>query len=270
VDGHAYVAGTLSGVTVKGKTDSVMSVAPACDCAADQLVPVAAIVQAHQSPNNDNAAIGLDEAVFEHPGAPLRLDLPCGNFHFTSIQPTLALTIHVHGRTAIYVDGDVSASSPLAFTLEPDAELDVFIAGTLKASDTFVFGSPNYPALSRAYVGGSAKIALSNDVRLAGELYAANSDELVWSAKNAIYGSVFAGNFRASDVTDIHYDRGVLRAGDRCGGGGAGGGSGCGSCLDCGNQACNHGVCGDCSSDADCCSPLICSDGTCIPLTVVK
>jgi hypothetical protein len=91
----------------------------------------------------------------------------------------------------------------------------------------------------------------------------------VWSAKNAIYGSVFAGNFRSSDVTDIHYDRGVLKAGDDCGEGGSGPGE-CGSCADCHNQACKNGVCGDCGADADCCAPLICIEGSCVPRTVVK
>lgn len=272
VGGPAFVAGKLSGVTVKGTTSQVTSVPQACDCAANQLVPIADIVQAHRSPNNDNAAIGLDEKALENPGAALRLDLPCGNFYFTSIQSSLALTIHVHGRTALYVEGDVSASSSLAFTLEPDAELDLFVGGTLIASDTFVFGSPNYPALSRAYVAGTAKIALSSDIRLGGELYAPNSEQVVWSAKNDIYGSVFAGNFRASDVTNIHYDRAVLRAGDTCGGGGEGGGGGteCGSCQDCHNQACTKGVCGDCGADSDCCSPLVCVDGSCVPEEVVK
>lgn len=265
VAGAAYTVGSLSGVTVKGKTNTVTSVTPACDCAENQLVPVADIVQAHASPNNDNAAIQLDEKVFEKPGSPLRLDLPCGNFYFTNITPSLALTIHVHGRTAIYVAGDVSASSPLAFTLEPDAELDVFIGGTLKTSDTFVFGSPNYPALSRLYVAGTDKIALSSDVRLAGEFYAANSEQVIWSAKNDIYGAVFAGNFRSSDVTNIHYDLAVLHAGDHCGGGGE-----CGSCQDCHNQACKGGVCGACENDNDCCAPLVCQGGTCAPEVVVK
>ncbi len=273
VAGAAYVGGTLSGVTVKGKTEPVQTVAPACDCSADQLVPVAAIVQAHSGSDNDNAAVGLDEKALEKPSAALRLDLPCGNFYFTSIQASLALTVHVHGRTAIYVAGDVSASSSLAFTLEPDAELDLFVAGTLIVSDTFVFGSPNYPALSRAYIGGSAKIALSADVRLAGELYAANSEQVVWSAKNAIYGSVFAGNFRSSDVTTIHYDRAVLKAGGNCGGDGGEGGGGsveCGSCQDCHNQACKNGKCGECGADSDCCSPLVCIGGSCVPQVVVK
>jgi hypothetical protein len=272
VDGPAFSVGALSGVTVVGKTETVKSVPAACDCAENKLVPVGAIVQAHQAPNNDDEAIGLDEAVLESPTSSLRLDLPCGNFYFSAIHVSLATTIHVHGRTALYVGGDVEGSSALAFVLDPEAELDLFVAGTLKVSDTFVFGSPNYPALSRAYVGGTAKIALSDNVRLAGELYAANSEQVVWSAKNAIYGSVFAGNFRSSDVTNIHYDRGVLRAGQDCPGGGEGGGGSteCGSCEDCHNQACKNGKCGECGVDDDCCSPLVCRQGTCVPQTVVK
>ena len=269
VAGPAYVVGTLSGVTVKGKTEQVQSVAPACDCSADQLVPIAEIVKAH-STDNDNAAIGLEETALENPGAAVRLDLPCGNFYLNRIQSSLALTVHVHGRTALYVAGDVSASSSLAFTLEPDAELDLFVAGNLKASDTFVFGSPNYPALARAYVGGTGKITLSSDVRLGGELYAASSQLVVWSAKNAIYGSVFAGNFRSSDVTAIHYDRGVLHAGDGCLGDGGAGNTECGSCEDCHNQACKNGVCGGCEADSDCCSPLVCVNGSCEAQVVVK
>jgi hypothetical protein len=37
----------------------------------------------------------------------------------------------------------------------------------------------------------------------------------------------------------------------------------CLSCRDCGNQACNDGVCGECERHSDCCSPLMCSGGTC-------
>lgn len=271
VAGPAYVVGSLDGVTVAGATETVKSVPPACDCEQKRLIPIAQIVEQHRSPDNDNAAIGLDEAVFEKPGSALRLDLPCGNYYFTSIQSSLSLTIHVHGRTALYVEGDVEASSALAFVLDPDAELDLFVKGTLKASETLVFGSPNYPAVSRAYIAGDAQLRLSDDVRLAGQLYAANAD-VIWSAQNAIYGSVFAGNFRSSAKTDIHYDRGVLRTGDDCppGGEGGAGTTECGSCEDCHNQACKNGVCGECESSSDCCSPLICVEGSCVPQTVVK
>jgi hypothetical protein len=39
----------------------------------------------------------------------------------------------------------------------------------------------------------------------------------------------------------------------------------CNTCLDCGGQACNGAAgCGGCASSADCCAPLICSNGQCI------
>jgi hypothetical protein len=242
---------------------------------------VAAIVAAHRPPNNDNAAIGLNASVFESPGSPLRLDLPCGVYYLTKIATSTALTIAAHGRTALFIDGDVVPSAPIAFVLDPTAELDVFVAGTMKASQTLVIGSPNYPALSRTYVGGIDKLSFSQDIRLGGELYAASSSLVDWSASNEIYGSVFAGNFKASQVTKIHYDRGVLTAGTVCpptggggtsGDGGAGSGdggtgaSGCISCKDCGNQACVQGACGACSSSADCCAPLGCQNGKCMPI----
>jgi len=267
VDKDTYVAGTLSGVTVKGTPNKVASVPAACDCGAGKLVPVAAIVAAHRAPNNDDAAIGLNPAVFDAPAGPLRLDLPCGNYYLTKIDVSTPLTIAAHGRTALYIEGDVNPSAPLAFVLDPTAELDIFIAGTIKSSQTFVVGSPNYPALSRTYVGGTATLKMSQDIRIGGEFYAANSELVDWSAKNEIYGSVFAGNFKSSNDTKIHYDRGVLVAGTACSAeSGGAGGSGCNSCKDCGNQACVNGACGACTSNAQCCAPLICGNlGKCIP-----
>jgi hypothetical protein len=280
VDKNAYVVGTLQGVTVTGVTTPTGSVPPPCDCTPGGLIPVAQIVAAHRPPNNDNALIGLNADVFAKPASPLRLDLPCGNYYLTTILTSKPLTIAAHGRTALYIDGDVTPSAPLAFVLDPTAELDIFIAGTIKSSQTLVIGSPNYPALTRTYVGGTAKLSFSQDARIGGEFYAANSQLVDWSAHEAIYGAVFAGNFKSSQVTTIHYDRGVLQAGSSCpppgsgpdGGTGtpdgstvpdASGGGGCGTCDDCGNQACVSGACGPCTSDGDCCSPLQCISGTC-------
>ncbi len=300
VDGNAYPLGTLKGLTVKGMTSTPAKVDPPCDCAPAHIVPVANIVADHRSPNNDNAAIGLDAAVFASPAAPLRLDLPCGNYYLTQIATSKAVTIAAHGHTALYIDGDVVPSAPLALILDSTAELDIFIAGTIKSSQTIVIGSPNYPALSRTYVGGTDKLSFSQDARIGGEFYAANSALVDWSAREAICGSVFAGNFKSSQETIIHYDRGVLNAGKTCtpptgatpdGGSGTGsgsgsagaggaagasgaagaggsGGSGCQTCNDCGNQACINGACGACRDDGDCCSPLACFSGVCAPIIV--
>jgi hypothetical protein len=200
----------------------------------------------------------------------LRLDLPCGNYYLTNIATAMPLTIAAHGRTALYIDGSVIPSAPISFVLDATAELDIFIAGTIRSSQTIVIGSPNYPALSRTYVGGTDKLSFSQDVRIGGEFYAANSQLVDWSANSEIYGSVFAGNFKASQRTTIHYDRGVLNAGRSCPPPKPDGGvPTCGSCEDCGNQACINGMCGACGSSADCCSPLECINGTCAPVIIV-
>ena len=267
VDGNAQVAGTLSGVTVKGTNSAVPSVPAACDCTPSKIIPVAAVVAAARPPNNDNATIGLDPTVFESPSGGLRLDLPCGLYYLTKIAASNPVTIAAHGRTALFIDGDVTTSDSLAFVLDPTAELDIFIAGNLKASETLVIGSPNYPALSRTYVGGADTLRLSADVRLGGELYAANA--LVdWSASNDIYGAIFAGSFKASAATRIHYDRGVLGAGTPCPPIGLidAGTPTCGSCKDCGNQACVQGACGACTNSGQCCGPLQCVNGSCVPV----
>jgi hypothetical protein len=231
------------------------------------------MVQAHASPNNDNAAIGLKEDVLAGPAAPTRLDLPCGSYYLTSIHPSVAVTVWAHGHTALYIGQDVDTSDDVAFGVDPTGTFDVFIAGRLNTSSKLTIGSPNYPALMRTYDGSTSGVNFSSDANIAGEFYAAYG--LVnWSAGTDAFGSVFAGDFSASAATVIHYDLGVLRQGDTCPtGGGTGGtdasqgGGSCQSCRDCANQACNGGKCGSCQTSADCCSPLICSGpgGTCIP-----
>jgi hypothetical protein len=283
VDDNAYVVGTVSGTTIKGTTTHPAAIPAPCDCAPQQLVPVAAIVAAHRPPNNDDSILGLDPNIVSSPGVgPLRIDLPCGNYYFSNVDTSNSVTIFAHGHVGLYIDGDVTGSSPLAFGLDPTATLDIFVSGTIVTSQLFTVGSPNYPALCRLYIGGTAKLAFSQNVNIGCNIYAPNSQLVDWSATNAIYGSIFAGNFQASDNTLIHYDEAVLGAGSECpsggGGGSSGGGSGsdggggagnqCGSCRDCGNQACVGGTCGKCTSRSECCAPLECLNGTCLNVAV--
>jgi hypothetical protein len=256
-------------VTYATLTREAVTVAPPCDCQPQQLIPIVDIVAAHRPPNNDNAVINLDPAVFTAHGGPRRLDLPCGSYYLSKIDQSMAVTIAAHGRTALFIDGDVHNSDALTFALDPGAELDIFIAGTIDSSDKLTIGSPNYPALSRTYVGSTTGLSLSAGSRIGGNLYAAYG--LVnWSAGSDLYGSVFAGDFTASASTIIHYDRATLGAGDACTPPPStpppdGGPPGCGGCKDCGNQACVNGTCGACRTSADCCAPLVCgADGTCI------
>jgi hypothetical protein len=228
------------------------------------------MVAAHASPNNDNAKIGLKEDVLASPNAPTRLDLPCGAYYLSSIRPSVPVTIWAHGQTALYIGQDVQTSDDVAFGVDPTGAFDVFIAGRLDTSSKLTIGSPNYPALTRTYVGSTSGLNLSSEANIGGNLYAAFG-LVTWSAGTDAYGAVFAGDFNASAATRIHYDLGVLQQGNSCptsAGGGpadAGGGASCSSCRDCLNQACNNGKCGSCGTSADCCAPLICVGGSCEP-----
>jgi hypothetical protein len=144
--------------------------------------------------------------------------------------------------------------------VDPTGSLDVFVAGTISDSNHLAFGNPNYPALERIYVGTPLGIPFTGDVKLAANLYAAASNLVSWSSTNEIYGSVIAGKFISSQPTKIHFDRGVLGSGGSCSDAGI---PGCGSCKDCGNQACVQGQCGACTSSAQCCPPLECMSGVC-------
>jgi hypothetical protein len=254
--------GTVTGTTYGSLVNNAaVSVAPPCRCNQSDLIPVAGIVSAHQN-SNDNAAIGLDPALFTKPGAPQRLDLPCGNYYLTQLTSSVPVTIVAHGHTALYIGGNLQPSSPLTITLDPTAELDLFVGGTISSSSSLSIGSPNYPALTRVYVGGTTKLAFSSSTTLAANLYDATA-LVTWSAPVEIYGAVFAGDFQASQTVKIHYDRQVVQAGRSCGGSPGGTSQSCSTCKDCNNQACVGGTCGACTSSSQCCAPLGCYQGKC-------
>ena len=117
-------------------------------------------------------------------------------------------------------------------------------------------------------MGSPNGLRLSAGARIGGNLYAANGP-VTWSAGADLYGALYAGDFAASASTVIHYDRAVLGTGVSCAAPPSStpdaGAPGCGSCQDCGNQACINGTCGMCRTSSDCCAPLVCGpNGTCL------
>jgi len=279
---HVSPSSTIRGnVTYASLVNNVpVVVPPPCDCAPGQILPIGSIVASHRT-NNDNAAIGLNANALATPlGHAVRLELPCGYYYLSKIDNGQdPVTIVAKGHVALFIDGDATAG-PLTFSLDPTSTFDVLLTGVIKPwpGSDFNYGSPSYPALMRIYSGGTdpTELAAGN---FAGEFYAARSPIVAQSLLTA-YGAMYAGDFRSSAEVDIHYDRAVLNAGSTCpptppppgdagaggDGGRADGGTGCNSCQDCGNQACNGGTCGACSSSADCCAPLICAGGTCVIL----
>jgi hypothetical protein len=234
-------------------------------CGPSNQVPIAAIVASAASANDD-ATAGFADTVLAGGSTVQRLDLQCGNYYFTEINPQDNLTIVAHGHTAIYVQGNVSSSNPIEITLDPGMTLDVFIAGTINASQVVTLGNPNYPALMRVYVGTTGTLVFSQVANIASDFYAMYAHPVSWSQAVTVYGSVYVGDFIGSQVTSIHYDRAALFSGQVCPQpllGIDAGGPSCQTCGDCGNQACINGACGSCTDDAQCCAPLQCQNGIC-------
>lgn len=259
---HQSPGATITGTVTYGSlaTEPVV-VGDPCDCDARDRVPVVAIVEAARTVN-DNAAIGLDPDALLAPGGPRRLDLPCGRYLLRGIDTNSPLTIATRGRTALFVDGDVDSSSIVDFVVEPGGELDVFVSGEIVVSGQLRVGSPTRPAATRLYIGGvGTALELTNDTTVGGFVYVAAGSVLV-SNPIEVYGGIFAGAFRNSGSTTIHYDRGVLRAGDPCEPPPPD--LTCDDCTDCGNQACIDGACASCTSSDQCCAPLVCVEGECI------
>jgi hypothetical protein len=186
-----------------------VQVGPACACGASDVVPIASLVMAHQT-NNDDNAIGLNPDLLDSNGQIARLDLPCGSFYLSTIAENQPVVVYVHGRVALYVGGDVA--SQVAFALDPTAELDVFVAGALDINQPVVLGSPSYPSLARLFIAGMVNVDSTLDV--SGYLYAPGSTYDL-NDTTTVYGGVFVGDFGGRDVF-VHYDRALLAPGPSC------------------------------------------------------
>ena len=277
---------------------------PPCDCTSsadpnqNQLIPVRAIVANFADPTkNDNALIGLSTQALVGGSGAQRLDLPCGNYYLDQINVSNATTIVVHGRTGLYIGGSVIVSQPIIFDLDPDATLDIFVAGVVKTSQELTLGSPAYPRLSRMYVGSagcsgsgscsvnadccsgicqangvcagggggnvSESFSMSGSSFLNGLMYSGHGTFRVTNPL-IMNGAVFANYYDSVQAT-IHFDKGASANGDECPPP-----DDCDSCQDCNNQACIDGQCAPtgCTDSSQCCQPLQCVNGSCQQLSV--
>jgi hypothetical protein len=297
VDDKAFIVGSGGVSGPANPATKVTSIKQPVNCTP---IDVAGIVAARATNNDDaNVTPALTPDILSKAGAPAQIDLPCGNFYFTGItQPT---TIVAHGRTAIYVQGNIGAGGPLKFTLDPTAELDIFVTGTVTAEAALSIGSVNYPALTRVYIGSSS-FDVQDGATYGANIWAANA-HTIWESSTDYFGTIVVGSLDNEDSIKLHQDTAILSAGRTCpqpGSNGApDGGStsssssggppppppgpgtlpdggiaptGCTTCTDCGNQAClPGGQCGACTSDSQCCAPLICgTGGTCIVAVLVN
>ena len=203
--------------------------------------------------------IGLESRALLAPAQAAEWSLPCGRFYVTAIGGSRDIRLQVTGRSALFVAGDVATSGKLDIDLAPGAELDWFVGGNLALGNIGVLGSPSAPAALRIYVAGSGQISLPREL-IYGTLYAPNAD-VALTGIGDFHGSISAA--RVTSLTDIivHYDAAVQHASDACAEEVPSDCSGCSECP--AGQTCLQDSCVPCSSDADCCSPLVCNEGRC-------
>ena len=250
VEGDVYQTPphTLAGMTVAGQVlKQDFDVPEPCACGQDQILDIAAIVAAGQA-NSHNADLGIDDGNRIEIGAGLnsQLNLECGRFAFEAAHFVGVNVIKVNGRTALFIDGDLTITGAFGIDLGSQGELDVFVTGNLLLTGAGDVGAVDRPAALRFYVGGAGDIAITGANRFAANLYAPRATVLVTGADD-IYGSFFVGSYIVTGTQRMHYDAAVLRGGSD--------GSSC------------DGPPPGCKRDLDCVSPNVCSaSGTCRPL----
>jgi hypothetical protein len=240
------------------------TVPPPCRCGESDIVDVAALVAA-AARVNDNPSVGLTAGELDPViGLGREITLPCGRFYLSGISGVGDITLRVEGRTALFVQGDVNALGVFDIDLGPDGELDLFIAGNLLSIGAGSYGDRARPARTRIYVGGTGDVTLVGASGFVGNVYAPRA-RITAPGATTVYGSLFGQRIDMPGYLDVRYDRAILDVDvdcppstecEPCGGTG---------CTD--DRACIEGMCVGCSSDADCCAPLVCyGDGTCGPL----
>lgn len=252
---QALVPAMVAGDTVQDAFESP----PPCACGEGETLDIGGIVAATLS-DNDNARLGLELDALAQVTAPTELTLSCGRFALRGIAGRGAISLRVSGRVALAVDGDVQIPPGFSLVLEPDAQLDWFIAGSLSLSLDARIGDEARASAVRAYVLGSNEIVLPGTEGVAMNVYAPRASVMIESLGNT-YGAVFAGAIASRTALVAHYDRAVLRADEACR---LEPPPACTSCDQCSAGAtCIGGSCAACVNDADCCFPLACEQGQC-------
>lgn len=239
------------------RSTAAVQVPPPCDCASHALLDIGALVRA-RADDNDNAIMGLSQDDLR--GASGQWSFECGRYYFRGVQSDSGLDLHINGRVALFVEGDVSVNGRLTITLGPQAELDLFISGQLNTGEPPQIGSVSRPAQARTYVGGQGTVQLTGGGQFAGSLYAPRS-ELVSSGPIEVFGALFARRIVSSGRLTLHYDRALQAAADDCP---PRTDLACTTCADCRSGACLDGQCQACVRDSDCCTPLTCQQGACL------
>jgi hypothetical protein len=189
-----------------------VAVAPPCSCAGGPDVGGAVAAAALA---NDDARLRLSPDRLRGDDVPTELDLPCGSYYVTALDTHEDLDLRVHGRVRLSVTGDVLLRGRLQVELDPGAELDLLVGGTLISAGGRELGSRVAPARVRIWIGGGGTVSLGSHTVLGAVLDAPRA--LVGADELELFGSILARGYQLGDQLTLHYDRAVLAGGVVCG-----------------------------------------------------
>jgi hypothetical protein len=202
-------------VRAHGLVREPVTVDPPCQCGAGPAFDVAAAVEARKA-RNGNDDLSFPVSLLAGTSTNQTLDWGCGEYYLPEIRTTdgAALELRIHGRVGIFVAGDVQLANNFIVTLDPEAELDLVVAGSLITTGR-VFGSPQSPARTRLWVR-SPTISLQDQVQFSAAVYAPAA---VFSAGAGLTfsGTLFAGTLSVTGDVRITYDPTATEAGQACG-----------------------------------------------------
>lgn len=198
VDGALRVGGAdrFLGYKEIGSVESYGSTpAPPCGCGDDQILDVAAAVDAARA-SNDNAAAGLDTDL-ENIGVSI-LQLGSGEYYFDEIRTIGATKLIIDGTVSIYLGGNLENIGAEWIRLMPGATLDLFVAGAVRTIGHVDLGDRQAPMSFRLYIGGAedATINVGNQL-YNGSIYAPRAD-VHYIGNTNVRGAIFAKNIKGT------------------------------------------------------------------------
>jgi hypothetical protein len=223
VSGRFAVGGALhvpDGVVVPPEvrarevTREAVMVDPPCGCAAGPVFDVGAAVAARKTRNaNDHLAfpVSLLADVESHQV----LDWGCGEYYVPAISSGNGgvLEFHIHGHVGIFVDGPLTLGDNFIVMLDPGADLDLVVAGSLITTGR-VFGSPASSARTRLWTAATT-ITLPDQVQFGAAVYAPAAVFLA-GAGLTFSGTLYTGTLSVAGDVRITYDPTATGAGAAC------------------------------------------------------
>jgi hypothetical protein len=249
-------------VVVGERIEAPFTIAPPCDCDQAGLLDVPGIVEDGLL-RNDNARIGLALDALDAASTPVTLTLSCGRFALQRIAGSAPINLRIEGDVVLFVAENVDLQPNFTLELGPSASLDWFVRGTVSLSRLARIGDARRAGALRLYTTEAFDLTLPGTSEAGMNLYAPRASVTVGGLGD-VYGAVFVADISAPAALIAHYDRSIMNADSTCG---LPAPSTCSRCDDCdAGSACVLGTCGACTTDADCCFPLVCSAGKCNPL----